>query len=468
MDNRLKEASSRRAAFSASASPRIADASAHASPHIAAGRRSFRASFSAAAAFLLGAALLFTGCYDALFSRIRDEVELESADVSGAINSIVRFQNTDGTEYLFLQNGKIKYKKADVHSHGAWETDGYFKYMSYDYWNENFSGTYFMKVAADSEYVYALGAEYDQDDDEGENVPDTVKLYCLSAVGGEWQEVSAVNEKIAAYLSALISDYDIDDLYDDKHYSIHLFCTNAPQNGHRKAYIRIGNGTDKAKTAEIYELSGASTSCDSAVTENGAGRNTLSAAYFNGDFHFFGWPDSDGDYNYNYIAVATNETKDDKATYVYYGVGEYLYWFAVSDYSDEFVTLWAAGSQPSATGKIDTGSYDVVSIAATSDALLVGTGDYLGSGNGNGVYRVALTDGKPAAGTSSFDTNADSVMGKPYHVLTLLAVSPDKTETEGDLYASVNFKGTESSSTGDYESRGLWSYYPTRGNWNRE
>ena len=62
-----------------------------------------------------------------------------------------------------------------------------------------------------------------------------------------------------------------------------------------------------------------------------------------------------------------------------------------------------------------------------------------------------------------------SKLTSSYNILATLNATPDKTEAESSLYASINFYGTGSSSSSvSYTDVGLWSYYPSRGNWNRE
>ena len=110
-----------------------------------------------AAAPLFCAAFLFTGCYDAVYQSIRNEIPLEERTVSGFINSIVRFtQGSD--EYLFMQNGKISYKKADASYHGAWqEAPNTPKGISFDFYSSSFSGKHSMKIAAATSNIYAIG-----------------------------------------------------------------------------------------------------------------------------------------------------------------------------------------------------------------------------------------------------------------------------------------------------------------------
>ena len=372
-----------------------------------------------AAASLFCAAFLFTGCYDAVYQSIRNEIPLEERTVSGFINSIVRFtQGAD--EYLFMQNGKISYKKADASYHGAWqEAPNTPKGISFDFYSSSFSGTHFMKLAADTSNIYALGYEVEVGSINGRNVPKTVKLYCCSSVGGAWQEVSAVNAKIAAYISGLSSHAYMTDA------SIHLFCTNAPKKDHRKAYIRIGGGGGKG-TGEVFELSGTGTSTTTPKTGDGISSNTHSAVYYGSVVHFL-----------DALAAGTDETSSAAAKYVYYATGDTLYSFPVTS------SPTAAVSTNLSTSK------DIISLAVTGDSILLGT-------NGNGIFRVThASDGKPASSKSEFQTNAQNVMYSPYIVRALFCATPDKNDTAQGASA-------------DYSNVGLWSYYPSRGNWNKE
>ena len=385
-----------------------------------------------AAASLFCAAFLFTGCYDAVYQSIRNEIPLEERTVPGFINSIVRFTD-GGTEYLFMQNGKISYKKADASYHGAWlEAPNTPKGISFDFYSSSFSGTHFMKLAADTSNIYALGYEVEVGSINGRNVPKTVKLYCCSSVGGAWQEVSAVNAKIAAYISGLSSHAYMTDA------SIHLFCTNAPQSNNRKAYIRIGGGGGKG-TGEVFELSGTGTTVTTATTTNGAGSNTHSAVYYGSAVHFL-----------DALAAGTDETSSAAAKYVYYATGDTLYSFPVTS------SPTAAVSTNLSTSK------DIISLAVTGDSILLGT-------NGNGIFRVThASDGTPASSKSEFQTNAQNVMYSPYIVRALFCATPDKNETQADCYSSVQFCYTAQGASADYSNVGLWSYYPSRGNWNKE
>jgi hypothetical protein len=47
-------------------------------------------------------------------------------------------------------------------------------------------------------------------------------------------------------------------------------------------------------------------------------------------------------------------------------------------------------------------------------------------------------------------------------------VDSSQNETETAIYGSVIFRTIGTSSAVNYDNVGMWSYYPSRGNWNRE
>lgn len=491
------------------------------------------------------AAFSFTGCYDAIFQSIRNEVELEDGTISGFDNSIVRY-DSGSNKYLFTSNGAIYYKDASKSEHGAWEKvsgNGLPSTITYSYWTSEFSGLHYYKMAADSTYVYVLGYEMEYDEDNSRNVPSKIELYYCKPVSTEnedgshgldfssgWQR-SSLSDEINAYLE------DLKDLDDDNYSmdsSVHLFCTNAYNNGHRYAYLRIAGGSPYVSSSrnsswDVYELDGGSSSnIKSCTYENSTytyttdgssavvtdtekveiTRYTLSAVYFDGKVHFT-----------NYLNTETNEgttAASETPTYVYYGNGTSLFSFAVGDYSsvttniykDQTVTTYAGTEKTESVSAImayncglyslvattdddGTVSYSrsivqpdtlvssgmgttasIISLAVTNDSIILGTGynrSYSSSsGSGYGAFRVELTNGVPATETSDFSTNADTVMCNPYHVRALLCATPSKSETEADIYSTMDYIYTESSSGTSISNRGLWAYYPSRGNWNRE
>jgi hypothetical protein len=347
-----------------------------------------------------------TGCQDAIFYTIRKEVELEDATLQGDIQSIVRYTDpTDSTEYLYIANGGIHYKETDVSKYGAWSEDS------------TEPDGHITQIAADGTYLYAVVVTYEEDTSEGENVLDSRKLYYSEGVDAgattAWTEIDT-------------SGYD--DM-DNSGKTVKLFCTNSPNNSNRSAYINIGGTT--------YSLDGSTALAGAgAVTVDGTDSDALSAVYFNSTVLFF-----------DTTASCTNETADTAPTYVYY-----------ADDDDDNLYYSTDGSSYTDTGSYDIS--DIISLAVTSDSILMGTKF--------GIEKTSNSSGVPGSSTGDFDTNADSTLSSLYRVQALLAVDPSAAETDGDLYAALDFTGSSSSSSAQFDDIGLWAYYPSRGNWNRE
>ena len=421
----------------------------------------------------------FSGCYDAIFYNIRNEVPLEDGVINGYTNSIVRYQEPDETEFLYLQNGNVYYKQISEdddktkltknQDHDKWTKDSSApEGISYSYFDQEFSGTYSCKLASDSNYVYLLGATPEYDESSSRNILKNFKLYCYSKANG-WKSVEQINTILKQYESTLDDDkYMMDS-------SIQLFCTNAPQNEHRKAYIRIGGGSpyyswmsdkqtygsdftvkDGVMNCGIIELNGTDTDIANVVPlgdgkigtleKTGAGKDTTSAVYANNTVYFL-----------DYLASSTNETKHKEASYIYLGNGTTLYWFETASVSS--VTALDAEPVGKSTGCADS----ILSMCVTNDSIILGTYE-------EGAYRVKTDSGKPETSTSDFTTNADSVMYNPYIVRMLFCTDPSLGETaDGSaLYSALQFRYTESSASASYKNVGLWSYYKARGNWNKE
>ena len=426
----------------------------------------------------------FSGCYDAIFYNIRNEVPLEDGVINGYTNSIVRYQEPDETEFLYLQNGNVYYKQISEdddktkltknQDHDKWTKDSSApEGISYSYFDQEFSGTYSCKLASDSNYVYLLGATPEYDESSSRNILKNFKLYCYSKANG-WKSVEQINTILKQYESTLDDDkYMMDS-------SIQLFCTNAPQNEHRKAYIRIGGGSpyyswmsdkqtygsdftvkDGVMNCGIIELNGTDTDIANVVPlgdgkigtleKTGAGKDTTSAVYANNTVYFL-----------DYLASSTNETKNKEADYIYLGNGKTLYWFETASVS----SVTALDAKP--VGKSTGCAADILSMCVTNDSIILGTYE-------EGAYRVKIDSGKPETSTSDFTTNADSVMYNPYIVRMLFCTDPSLGETaDGSaLYSALQFRYTESSASASYKNVGLWSYYNSkenghRNNWNKE
>lgn len=471
--------------------------------------------------FVLAVSLFgFTGCYDAIYQNIRDEIELTTQKMPGFINNIARYNNGD-EQYLFLTNGVIKYKNAKYAEHGKWEElsgNGLPGSVHYVFEKTEFEGVYFSKIIADKEYIYAMGFEPSYDTDNSRNVPKNLKIYYSKMISdgefAEWKEISA--------LSKIMTDYRADlDKIDDDNYgmaiSCHLFGTNSVNPEHRVAFLRVGGGSPYLGNARneksvLYRLDGETINPEAEVSSDSSGSDsgdycysefdldTLSVVYFGGKYHFM-----------NYLNAETNEGTTDSSgtartepTYVYFGdYGHNLYYFSVDDFNSKPEDFKKMFKYPRASYRLtdekkkevtspsdflsengefsgyikDLSDSNLISIAVTSDSVLVGTGSNRsynsGASNGSGAVRIEIdqSTGKPTK-TGSFETNAGSVMRDPYIVRALLAVDPSKKETETSIYSSMDYIYTATSAGANSTNRGLWAYYPkvdgSKGEWNRE
>lgn len=207
--------------------------------------------------------------------------------------------------------------------------------------------------------------------------------------------------------------------------NFNIFCTNDVDNSKRSAYLRIGD--------KVYELSG---------------KNFPKSEKTTGNFNSA----VSGDIFFESTASVKNRN------YIYWGEGSKLY------YSSN-----ASDPKNNKELALDAGT-DISCLAATKDALLIGRGDFSNSLiSKGGIAKTSLdSDGKPGNSLESFSTNATSQLASVYQIYTLLVANPDQPELNASIYASMGFKGSGSSTSVSYDNIGLWSYYPARGNWNRE
>lgn len=405
--------------------------------------------------FILTVSLIvsaFTSCgYEPVFFGIMNDVAPETAMINGNINSIVRY-TIDGTENLFIiGNGELQYKNADSNKHGEWKTYPVpFEIHHYNYYplpnsSEGHHGEQILKIASDNDYIYILSATYYTDKYFGKNLPENFFIRSKKITGTESSDgwniiVSSGNESEAKYFPTE-QDSDTGSLSTN----FNLFCSNAISQTGRKAFFRSAD--------KYYQLSGTS------ITETTPGT----------DYPVIKTPDS-------------KNTKLDGAVYLnntIYLVDSY----ANTTNADETI-MYFAGRNDSGTSTKDiyyaTSSADitkalsisnpVVSLAATANSLIIGNGNFSSSYTSNGgISRVELNSaGIPDTETSEFSNNAPYQFTSSYIVMALLCATPDQNESDAIIYASTTFRGSGSSSTASFENTGLWSYYPTRKNWNRE
>lgn len=120
---------------------------------------------------------------------------------------------------------------------------------------------------------------------------------------------------------------------------------------------------------------------------------------------------------------------------------------------------------------IYTAAGTVSALALTKDYLIFGCGNPSSpESTGGGIYHLAIdqTTKDIASSLSGFNSNADAALTSSYQITALVAAFPDKPESENYIYAGANFKTAGGSISVSYENICLWSYVPTRGNWNRE
>ena len=429
--------------------------------------RFFKAALSTIASSLF--LVIFAGCFNTVFYDIRGDVEPEDATVSGNLTSITRYTIND-TEFLVTAaDGGVRYKGASHSEHGAWKSlskDSLpFSPHEYDYFSETHNGEQLLKILADSTTLYLITASYTNDYTQGTTIVDKVKLYGIKinsftkgSDGYEvWDEpnkedwtVIVDSTKSSTYFPTYSYSY-----YNYTAFSI--FQTNAPKKEHRQVFIRSGDtdalGSDYT-TVSYYQLSAleepqeitANVTPQEVLLDSSVKSNATSAVWFGGDVIFF-----------NTMASTTNETYTSPASYFYYSNGEYVY------YSD------AAGSKKDSV--VDAGA-KVSALMTCSDALIIGRGNFAStstsSSSSGGVRKTTLTDGIPGTKLVDFSTNASFQISSAYFVTALINATPDKGELESDLYAAITYISTGSSSGVSYKNKGLWSYYPSRGNWNRE
>lgn len=263
-----------------------------------------------------------------------------------------------------------------------------------------------IKTAADSSNLYVVTITFHEDVEDGLNLPDAATLWCYN--NGTWGKVENTPKLNPG--------------------NFNIFCTNDVDNDNRSAYLRIGD--------KVYQLNGKNFPTSEKTTGN---YNSAVSGGNSSDIFF----------------ESTASVKN--GNYIYWGEGSKLY------YSNN-----ASDPKENKELALDAGT-DISCLAVTSDSILIGRGDFSNSLiSKGGIAKTSLKDGVPGNSLESFSTNATSQLASVYQIYTLLVANPNETELEASIYASMGFKGSGSSTSVSYDNIGLWSYYPARGNWNRE
>lgn len=362
---------------------------------------------------------LFASCDGVIFDTIRDEVELADATISGDIQNIIRCTYND-MEHVFVSTGKISYRNisSDHDLSGKtieeYSTDeekaAFVPAASKKTGFSSFSSPsgFVYALAADSKNLYALTVVIEKDDD-GYNVATSRTLWAFdaSSADSEWKQIWT-----ASY---------------DEDYSAFLFCTNSPKPEHRHAYFRYGETVYELEgSSELGETGMATGDTDYSTTPTTSAKScTLlgSTVYFSSAY-----------------AMTSNETLVDESTYIYYSSGDNVYY----------------SSDGSAWTSVDLDCDTIYSLGITADYLLAGTD--------GGIVHTPLSDAIPSSGTADFSTNADSALSTYYEVYAIMVVDPADAETSATIFATANTSSTSAS----LNNVGLWSYFASEGEWNRE
>lgn len=383
---------------------------------------------------------IFMGCqnYD-IYKALREDVKPETATVSGNIGTITRY-TASGTEFLVVAaDSGLRYKLKDDNSHGAWKTYPLpFSLHTYDFDSSSHTGEQLISVLANENTLYILSASYYNTTAEGISYPSSIKLWGkqIIANGDEWNEDTE-------WVLIVEDDFDLFPIYeysDDYYFSeFRVFQTNAPKKAHRAAFIRTYDAERKkyiyhklvgTKYPVEFTLKDSDIIDPDPSTDEDYQPGALSAVYFKNGIKFFVGP-----------VATTNETYQNEASYYYYTNGD---------------NKLIASNGSNNTHEMDF--YTAISaLATTADSILVGYNNY------GGIDRATLENGIPKE-QAPFETNAQYQITDSYIVLSLLNASPEQKELDSALYASVTFTGASY----NFDNVGLWSYYPERGNWNRE
>ena len=392
--------------------------------------------------------LILTSCFNPVYYEIRKDVKPEAGTISGNILQITR-TTVDNQEFLVLYaNEGIRYKQKDLSEHGAWKTfdNPPCKSVVFDNVSQTYDGEQVLNLFSDKNTLYAITAKYKYNTEIGTSNVDYLKLYATQlhldesdSAGLTWSTKKGWELIIDDIEKTYFPLYGADSSSDYQSSNFAVFQTNSPIAEHRKVFIRSGNST-------YYELSGMQTPVSVSVTLTGAESGSAnSAVYFNGEVLFF-----------NSLASTTNETYDSEATRFYFGKDNILY------------ANKSANSKE--TDKYCDAEHTISSLAVCADAILIGRGRF---GNDStttgGITKTSLDEsGTPGTSLVSFDTNASFQLSTAYLINCIVNSSPEKSETESSFYSSVSIKGTATSTGASFRNLGLWSYYPSRGNWNRE
>ena len=395
--------------------------------------------------------LILTSCFNPVYYEIRKDVKPEEGTISGNISQITR-TTVDDQEFLVLYaNEGIRYKQKDLSEHGAWkifDNPPCAKSVVFDKISQKYVGEQVVSIFSDKDTLFAITAKYKYNTELGTTNVDYMKVYGTQlhldetdssghtwSTNNKWKLIINDTEKKIFPFAGADSSSD----YQSSEFAI--FQTNSPIAEHRKVFIRSGKSNPT-----YYELSGIQKPVTTNVIITGKKSDIAnSAVYFNGKVLFF-----------ESLASTTNETYKSEATRFYFGNDNKLY--ANKQANSKEISEFCDAENT------------ISSLATCADSILIGRGKFGNdSSTYGGIAKTSLNvDGTPGNQLISFDTNASFQLSTAYLINCIINTSPEKNETASSFYSSVSIKGTATSTGASFRNLGLWSYYPSRGNWNRE
>ena len=389
----------------------------------------------------------FISCNDPIFYNIMQDVPPEDATVSGYINSICHFgdNNTHRFVVTYSQDGVV-YKSADNNEHIKWKSlkNLPFSLHKYEYYNGGHTGEQIIKIAADKTNLYIITVSY-MTNDHGINCPDIFHIWTNStsfdysngisiSSSEEWKDINNSETKKNIYIGGLLPNSS-DNYY---HTNFNVFCTNDIYWQNRVAFIRSDKG-------ELFKLNGVSspTQQTSINSPDGATSSNINSACYSGSTLLF----------FKSTASVSNSTSSSAGNIVYYGSGSDLYYY-----------------KNSVSNKVLDAGETISCLTYTKDTLFIGRADYSSSTSSRGgLVKTSLEDdGTPDSSLHNFTTNAKSQFPSSYLIFDMIVTDPTKSEIDATAYISIGFRGSGASTTANFDNVGLYSYYPNRGNWNRE
>ena len=425
---------------------------------------------------LSAAAVLFSACHDNLFESINNEVKLESNGINGAA-AISRY-----ADYILFPTGQLYYK-TNVSSN----TTGLYNRQ----WKR-------AQLPETEKVDYIAGQCYYA-------VSDSANLYITIH---SWYENSSGYNSIKNRQIFTTTDTDFSDgiewteiTLDDTITPIKLFMNNAVDESNRIAYMRAYDSENK--TYKIYKMNG--TSAPEEITDDttGLSTDTITAVFFpkDGKTYFSKYYSLTANDEYMYYTNTYSSSGTMATGSSIYRANGYGTYYTYSSASDSDVT------EPSAAGwyeKDSDGNYvltsdtektsgktyytrstaegflldseaasstscdagGIISIAVTSNYLLLGTTSGLSRVVLSSTGSTASLDNIPYTSSSSFSNNGDSIITE--YGMSVFTLDPTAAEGDDDEYVASVIYGSISGSSDNWNDTGLYAFYKNRGTWNRD